>query len=321
MGREVETVCCEYHRKWLVWHLLCEIWMIQGLLVPAADEDEEERTQNENKSRDTALLLTATTAHRAVPRLPLNRGQLHLLVQLRLLSELILLPPAPMQRCTGTTAAPSTGSSDLHRPAPNLDSTGLAAQPSVLDGLLTLATGVVEVMTGFHIAGGIAAMLHGAFRIAAPDSPLTKVAAACRKALTPGLTVIQESVKMMAPLPDNEHSGLRDALCFATYQITGVEVGALKHQLCSPGNTRPPSPSRSAYSTRRVMRSAQEGVEAPTRAAVDQPVVIAGPSHSINALAQKDASQDQRITDEEIARAKQEMSRRGISRGRRGFRL
>ncbi|MER6288455.1 hypothetical protein [Streptomyces sviceus] len=186
---------------------------------------------------------------------------------------------------------------------------------------MTLATGVVEVMTGFHIAGGIAAMLHGAFRIAAPDSPLTQVAAACRKALTPGLTVIQESVKMMAPLPDNEHSGLRDALCFATYQITGVEVGALKHQLFGPGDARPPAPRRSTYSTRRVMRSAQEGVEAPTSAAVDQPDVTAGPSHSTNALAQKNASQDRRITDEEIARAKREMSRRDIGRGGRGFRI
>lgn len=117
----------------------------------------------------------------------------------------------------------------------NLD-VALAAPRSVFDGLLTLATGVVQVMSGFHVAGGITAMLHGAFRMADPDSPLTKIAASCRKALTPGLTVIQESVKLVAPLPDNECGGLRDALCEATHQITGVEVGGLKHQLFGPGN-------------------------------------------------------------------------------------
>ncbi|MFL1904213.1 hypothetical protein ACJWDR_34675 [Streptomyces tauricus] len=128
----------------------------------------------------------------------------------------------------------------------NLDRTGLAAQGQVLDGLPTLATGVVQVMTGFHIAGGIAAMLHGAFRMADPDSSLTRIADACRKALTPDLTVIQESVRAMAPLPDNDRGGLRDALSEAARQIIGVEVGALKHQLFPPGTgaDQPASPRR-----------------------------------------------------------------------------
>ncbi|MFJ6902521.1 hypothetical protein [Streptomyces hokutonensis] len=268
----------EYNRRWLIWHLLYEIWIVQGFLTPAADEDKDqkERARSENGSLDTALLLTAMTAEQTVLRLPLKPKELHLLVQLRLLSELIPPPPAPNPPLAGSAAVPCAGPIDLHRPAPNLDSAGLAAPPSVLDGLLTLATGVVEVMTGFHIAGGIAAMLHGAFRIAAPDSPLTKIAAACRKALTPDLTVIQESVKMMASLPDNEHSGLRDALCFATYQITGVEVGALKHQLFGLRDApRLPTPCQN----------------------------------------------DRRITDEEIALAAQEMSRRGFGRGTGGMGL
>ncbi|MFH8466780.1 hypothetical protein [Streptomyces sp. NPDC017991] len=128
----------------------------------------------------------------------------------------------------------------------NLDLAGLAAPRSMFDGLLTLATGVAQVMTGFHTAGGIAAMLHGAFRMADPDSSLTRIADACRKALTPDLTAIQESVKAMAPLPDNDRGGLRDALCEATRQITGVEVGALKHQLFlpGPGADQPASPCR-----------------------------------------------------------------------------
>lgn len=324
MGREDEAARWEYACKWLIWHAVCEIWMMQGFLVPAASEgeDQEEHTRGENKPLNTVLSLTALTAHQSVPRLPLKPEQRHLLVQLRLLSELIPPPPAPGPSFTGPTAAPSAGPNSFHRPAPNLDSAGLAAAPSVLDGLLTLATGVVEVMTGFHIAGGIAAMLHGAFRIAAPDSPLTQIAAACRKALTPDLTVIQESVKMMAPLPDNERSGLRDTLCFATYQITGVEVGALKHQLFDHDDiTRRPSPRRSTSSRRRVVSSAQEGAEVPTSATVDRPDVTAGSSHSTNTSVQKDGTQDQRLKNKESARRAGDIALKRRGRGSRGIGL
>lgn len=300
MGLDDEKARWEYNCRWLTWHLLYEIWAMQGFLAPGTgeDEDQEERTRNEHESPDTALPLTATSAQQTVPCLLLEAEERHLLVQLRLLSELIPPPPAPDPTLAGPTATPYTDRPNPHLPAPNLDSAGLAASPSVLDGLLTLATGVAEVMTGFHIAGGIAAMLHGAFRIAAPDSPLTQIAATCRKALTPDLTVIQESVKMMAPLPENERSGLRDVLCFATYQITGTEVSALKHQLFGPGDIPgPPPPRRDAPGRRRTVRVASEDAGAPT------------------------STQDRRITDEEITRMKLEMSRQEIHRRTRGIGL
>ncbi|MFJ9041886.1 hypothetical protein ACIRF8_35695 [Streptomyces sp. NPDC102406] len=90
------------------------------------------------------------------------------------------------------------------------------------------------MFTGLNVLGGIAAMLHGVGRAAAPDTRFTATMSTVRKALAPDITVIQESVKMMAPLPDNERSGLRDTLSVAAREITGVDLGALKHQLNGP---------------------------------------------------------------------------------------
>lgn len=117
---------------------------------------------------------------------------------------------------------------------PNLTTEGLSAPHSALDGLLTIACGAVQLATGVHLLGGIAAMLHGAGRLTAPDSLFTRAMNTVRKVLTPDVTVIQESVKMMALLPENERSGLRDTLCLAAHEITGLELGALKHQLFAP---------------------------------------------------------------------------------------
>jgi len=213
---------------------------MQEMLLPSGAEKEKDESRKEHAHEEAlaaALVLAATRLRPSAPRLMLSEEQRHLLVVLRLLGALIPETRESARQPPSSTGVPHRKSSQpaVGTPATvNLDRTGLAAPRSVFDGLLTLATGVVQVMNGFHLVGGIAAMLHGAFRMADPDSPLTQIAEVCRKVLTPDLTVIQESVKMMAPLPDNGRGGLRDALCEATLQITGGEVGALKHQLFPP---------------------------------------------------------------------------------------
>ncbi|MGW9172455.1 hypothetical protein [Streptomyces decoyicus] len=132
-----------------------------------------------------------------------------------------------------TTPEPTVDPVESSR-TPNLTTEGLSAPHSALDGLLTIACDAIQLAPGLHLLGGIAAILHGAGRLPAPDSAFTKAMSTVRKALTPNVTVIQESVKMMAPLADNERSGLRDTLCLAAYEITGLELGALKHQLLAP---------------------------------------------------------------------------------------
>ncbi len=204
------------HREWAVWHVLCEIWSLQRQL-PARERLTEAQIQ--------ALVreLTGLGRLRTGTPLSLTPEQCHLLVQLRLLSALTDRRTGP-DRSTDVTP-PNLNWTEPSRPGQ------FTGPPELLDGLLTLATGVVQVLTGFHVAGGIVAMLHGAQRIAWPDSPLTEITGVVRKTLTPGITAIQESVKMMAPLPDNAHSGRRDAMCLAVYEITGVEVTAFNHQL------------------------------------------------------------------------------------------
>ncbi|NGO80287.1 hypothetical protein G6045_32190 [Streptomyces sp. YC504] len=232
-------------QEWAVWHVLCEIWALQWLLPESEVVEESEDEQAEEQMLAAgALLLAQPNEPWTGPQLALTPYQQHLLVQLRLLAELVTPePPASAVKTTAQHAAPDSRTTPQPGvstpPASNLDCAGLAAPPSLFDALLTLAAGVVQVLIGFHVVGALAAMAHGAFKVAAPDSPLTEIAGVVRKALTPHLTVIQESIKMMAPLPDNERSGLRDTFCLATHQITGGDVGALKHQLFPPRDTGP----------------------------------------------------------------------------------
>ncbi|MER7172867.1 hypothetical protein [Streptomyces mesophilus] len=232
-------------QEWAVWHVLCEIWALQRLLPDSeiVEENEDEQA-GEQMLAAAALLLEQPHEPWTGPQLKLTPYQRHLLVQLRLLAELVTPePPASAVKTTEQHAAPDSRTTPQPGvstpPASNLDCAGLAAPPSLLDALLTLAAGVVQVLIGFHVVGAIAAMAHGAFKAAAPHSPLTEIAGVVRKALTPHLTVIQESIRMMAPLPDNERSGLRDTFCLATHQITGGDVEALKHQLFPPRDTGP----------------------------------------------------------------------------------
>lgn len=237
--------------EWALWHVLCEIWALQGLLPEerAAAKGEGERREEERRAVATLLGLAGLGESRPGgpwpgERTALTPRQRHLLAQLRLLSALTPPDRPDHLKLAALTNAESRSSAIL-RPAghptaprtPNLTTEGLAAPPSAFDALLTLTSGVVQVFTGFHVLGGIAAMLHGVCRLASPDSPLTTITSTIRKVLAPDITVIQESVKMMAPLPDNERSGLRDALCLAAHEVTGLEVGALKHQLFPPRET------------------------------------------------------------------------------------
>ncbi len=119
---------------------------------------------------------------------------------------------------------------------PNLTTDGFDAPSSAPDSLLTLGCGVIQMATGAHLLGGLAAILHGAGRLRAPDSLSTKAMGTIRKALTPDFNAIQESVKLMAPLTENNHGGLRDALALAAHDVTGLDLAALKHQLFSPGD-------------------------------------------------------------------------------------
>lgn len=185
-------------------------------------ETREDETEEEAEALTTLFLELGWQLSPDEP-MPLSQGQRHALVQLRLLAALTTTEPAVA--AVDPVEAPRT---------PNLTTEGLSAPHSALDGLLTIACGAIQLATGVHLLGGIAAILHGAGRLTAPDSLFTKAMSTVRKALTPDVTVIQESVKMMAPLPDNEGSGLRDTLCLAAHEITGLELGALKHQLFAP---------------------------------------------------------------------------------------
>ncbi|MFI2189101.1 hypothetical protein [Streptomyces sioyaensis] len=191
----------------------------------AAKEEAETReyeTEEEAGPRTTLFLELGWQLPPDEP-ITLSQDQRHALVQLRLLAA--LTTPEPTVDPVDPVEAPRT---------PNLTTEGLAAPHSALDGLLTIACGAIQLATGLHLLGGIAAILHGAGRLTAPDSAFTKAMSTVRKALAPDVTVIQESVKMMAPLPENERSGLRDTLCLAAHEITGLELGALKHQLFAP---------------------------------------------------------------------------------------
>ncbi|MFD8810632.1 hypothetical protein ACFV23_03830 [Streptomyces sp. NPDC059627] len=192
----------------------------------AAVKEEAETREDETEEEAEALAtLFRELGWQLSPDEPitLSQDQRHTLVQLRLLAALATTEPtvAPVD----PVEAPRT---------PNLTAEGLSAPHSALDSLLTIACGAIQLATGVHLLGGMAAILHGAGRLTAPDSLFTKAMNTVRKALTPDVTVIQESVKMMAPLPDNERSGLRDTLCLAAHEITGLELGALKHQLFAP---------------------------------------------------------------------------------------
>lgn len=203
-------------QEWAVWHVLCEIWALQRQLPERKRLTEAQIRAAVRELNDPGMLRPGTA-------FSLTPVQCHLLVQLRLLSALTARRPGPGH--TPGLTSPNLGWTEPSRPGQ------LAGPPELFDGLLTLATGVVQVLTGFHVVGGIAAMLHGALKIAGPDSPITEITDAVRKSLTPGITAIQESVKLMAPLPDNGRSGLRGAMCLAAHEITGVEVGVLNHQL------------------------------------------------------------------------------------------
>ncbi|MGW8328877.1 hypothetical protein ACWGLE_13355 [Streptomyces sp. NPDC055897] len=159
--------------------------------------------------------------------IPLSQDRRRALTQLRLFAALIT--PEPPVGPAGPVVAPVAAPQP-----PNLTVEGLSAPRSALDGLLTVACGAIQLATGLHLLGGIAAVLHGAGRFTAPDSLFTKAMSTVRKMLTPDVTVIQETVAMMAPLPVNERSGLRDTLALAAHEITGLEVGVLKHQLFAP---------------------------------------------------------------------------------------
>ncbi|MEU0007791.1 hypothetical protein ABZ079_26770 [Streptomyces sp. NPDC006314] len=191
----------------------------------AETEAEEAETEEEAEAWVSLFLDLGWQPTPGEP-IALSTAHRHVLVQLRLLAA--LATPQP----TGDPVDPVhwTGTPRT----PNLTTEGLSAPHSTLDGLLTIACGAVQLATGLHLLGGIAAILHGAGRLAAPDSPFTKAMRTVRKALTPDITVIQESVTMMAPLPDNDRSGLRDTLCLAAHEITGLDLAALKHQLFAP---------------------------------------------------------------------------------------
>ncbi|MEW2400636.1 hypothetical protein [Streptomyces sp. NPDC046862] len=232
----------------LLCHVLCEICRsLREVLSPGcastegkAEQREEEEQRREQEEAVAALL----SQSRASELTELTPQQRHLLAQLRLFSALAspdrpdYLEPDALKDATSCAAtAKRLADRKSKPPTVNLTTEGLAAPSSTFDALLTLASGVVQVLTGFHALGGIAAILHGVCRIASPGSPLTTIASTIRKVLTPHVTVIQESVKMMAPLPDNERSGMRDALCLAAHEFTGLEFGALKHQLFEPKGT------------------------------------------------------------------------------------
>lgn len=162
-------------------------------------------------------------SHRPGERYTLNERQSAALIQLRMFADL-----APERD--------SDGSTDSCLKV-NLSTNELAASPSTLDGLLTIAGGVVQLATGLNLIGGAAAVLHGIGRLSAPDSMFTEAMRTVRKLLTPGVTVIQETVDMIAPIESNERSGLRDVLSLAAGGLTDVDdIGAFKHQLSCRGD-------------------------------------------------------------------------------------